>query len=183
VSLFSHNIYENIRIRTLVLYQGCLLLHPPERDESTGGNGAWGLPGGGLEPNESLAECARREVLEETGIPVQIEKIAFLQERVVPRYTHALEPGEGHGYGLEVFHFAFPEAPVPNPQPEQPGIPVARWIPLAEVPHLPLWPKQVKELCRQLSEGQVPQGCPSFIGHVESPWIQAESGLDFSSLS
>jgi ADP-ribose pyrophosphatase YjhB (NUDIX family) len=33
-------------------------------------NGLWGLPGGSLEPGESLEESARREVLEETGLEV-----------------------------------------------------------------------------------------------------------------
>ena len=174
MSIFSHDIYENIRTRTIVLYEGCILLHPPEKDGGIWGSGAWGLPGGGLEVNESLAECAQREVLEETGVPVRIGKIAFIQEWIVPRYTQAPESGEGHGYGLEIFHFAFPQEPVPEPQSERPDIPVAHWIPLAEVPNLPIWPTPLQELCRQLSEGRTMQGCSSFIGHVESPWEQAE---------
>ena len=31
-------------------------------------NGWWGLPGGGMDPGESLAECTVREVYEETGL-------------------------------------------------------------------------------------------------------------------
>ena len=89
MSIFTHTIYESIRTRILVLRDGCILLHPPEMDGGIWGTGAWGLPGGGLEPHESLADCARREVLEETGIPVRVGAIAFLQEWVVPRYTRA----------------------------------------------------------------------------------------------
>lgn len=34
--------------------------------------GTWGLPGGWVRPGESAAECARREVLEETGWAVEV---------------------------------------------------------------------------------------------------------------
>lgn len=36
------------------------------------GSGLWSLPGGMLDPNESFAECARREVMEETGLRVTL---------------------------------------------------------------------------------------------------------------
>lgn len=167
--LFSHNIYDNVRTRVIVLHRGCILLHPPEQE-----GGPWGMPGGGLEPNESLADCARREVLEETGIPVQVGQIAFIREWVVPCYSPALEPGDGHGYGLEVLHYAVPEEPVPDAIPERPGIPAARWVPLPEVPGLPLWPKELKDLCLRLAEGRAPEGCQSFVCQLESPWARCE---------
>ena len=39
------------------------------------GSGSWAFPGGHLEFNESWEECARREVMEETGI--QINNLCF----------------------------------------------------------------------------------------------------------
>lgn len=34
------------------------------------GNGTWAFPGGHLEFNETISECARREVFEETGLTI-----------------------------------------------------------------------------------------------------------------
>lgn len=40
--------------------------------EKRSDNGMWGLPGGRIEPGESVLECAIRETLEETGLSVQV---------------------------------------------------------------------------------------------------------------
>ncbi len=41
----------------------------------------WIPPGGGLEPeDESILACARREVMEETGLQVEIGKLVYLRE-------------------------------------------------------------------------------------------------------
>ena len=40
--------------------------------EKRSDNGMWGLPGGGIEPGESVYETALREVKEETGLDVGI---------------------------------------------------------------------------------------------------------------
>ena len=174
MSIFNHDIFDNIRTRVIVLHQGCVLLIPPG---SSAPDAAWSLPGGGLKPDESLAECARREVLEETGISVRVGRIAFLREWVVPKYVQSTAPDpnrRGHGYGLEVFHYGTPEESVPNPRPEEPGAPPARWVPLAEAPTLPLWPKEFKPLCQRLQEGHAPDGIVSVLGQLESPWARPE---------
>jgi 8-oxo-dGTP diphosphatase len=40
----------------------------------------WYLPGGHMEPAESLANCARREVYEETGYEIQIQDVIYVFE-------------------------------------------------------------------------------------------------------
>ena len=36
-------------------------------------NGWWGLPGGGMDPAESLTDCSAREIFEETGLTVDVK--------------------------------------------------------------------------------------------------------------
>jgi len=49
----------------------------------------WGTPGGGHEPGETLAETARREVREETGVEVELTSIFRARRKTA---VHADEP-------------------------------------------------------------------------------------------
>ena len=40
----------------------------------------WAIPGGGLDPLESLHDGVRRELLEETGIDAKVGKLLFVQQ-------------------------------------------------------------------------------------------------------
>ena len=169
MTIFNHDIYENIRTRAIVLHEDRLLMIPPRRDA---GDGAWTLPGGGLCPHESLAECVRRETLEETGIHVRAGRVAFLREWIVPRHAHSTAPdpdGHGYGYGLEVFFYATPEEPLLGTRSEQTGESAPQWVLLSELPGLPLWPKELRLLGRRLLQGAPLEGAVSIVARLESP--------------
>jgi 8-oxo-dGTP diphosphatase len=46
----------------------------------------WVPPGGRLEGNESICDCAKREVLGETGLNVELDQILYVQEFWEPEY-------------------------------------------------------------------------------------------------
>lgn len=48
--------------------------------------GLWSIPGGKLEPRETLAQAVAREVLEETGLVVEVGPLACVIERASDDY-------------------------------------------------------------------------------------------------
>lgn len=62
--------------------------------------GVWSLPGGHIEPGETAAAAAQREVLEETGICAEIKDIAGVADVILHRDDGSLR---AH-YVLTVFY-------------------------------------------------------------------------------
>ena len=57
-----------IGVAVMVIKNGKVLLG---KRKNSHGDGTWAFPGGHLEFNESIKDCARREIFEETGIQIQ----------------------------------------------------------------------------------------------------------------
>lgn len=57
--------------------------------------GMWGLPGGRIEPGESVKEAAVREVYEETGLTVEIIRLLGVYSEPESRIVTFLDNGDG----------------------------------------------------------------------------------------
>lgn len=91
----------NLGVNVAVIQDGRVLLTQREDFE------VWCLPGGGVDPGESLAQAAIREVREETGLEVELV-------RLVGMYSRPLWMGKGQH--IAVFS-ATPAGGVLQPQP------------------------------------------------------------------
>jgi phosphatase NudJ len=157
----THNVFENVRTRVLVVHDGTILLIEGVLD----GSRVLGPPGGGLELHESLAECAAREVREETGVIIDVGRVAFLREWVIPAYCEPgpEEPADAQGFGLEVYFHATPRNGGAQIDPASEHGTLARWVPLDAVPQLRVWPVELRSLAPLLAQGFRPSSAHSFV--------------------
>jgi len=77
-----------VAVGAVIVDDGNLLLVERSRPPAVGG---WAVPGGRVEPGETLSEAVRREVREETGLEVEVGDVAWSGESVGPG-----EPPEWH---------------------------------------------------------------------------------------
>src|SRR5918912_608319 len=66
-----------VRVGAVVERDGAFLL---VRHEKPGRDSYWVLPGGRLEPGETIPECAERELLEETGLEGRFAGVLYVSE-------------------------------------------------------------------------------------------------------
>lgn len=71
--------------RALIIKEGKILLNEFDHGDY------YNLPGGGVELDESLRDAVKREVLEESGLSVQVKEMVYIYEYNPIR--------DGHGYG------------------------------------------------------------------------------------
>jgi 8-oxo-dGTP diphosphatase len=147
----THGMDFGVRVATVVEREGALLLvchQKPYRDPY------WVLPGGRLEPGETIPECAGRELAEETGLTAGFSGVLYVSEflregrhtiDVVARMSLEGEAEASLGSDPEV---------VPG---NEPTLREVRWVSVEELREIELLPSSIKErLLRDAGGGWAP---------------------------
>lgn len=70
-----------VRISCVLVEEGKILLARHRK----GKREYWTLPGGGLEPGETMVDCLKREMWEESGLEVEVGEVLFLFDVIEPK--------------------------------------------------------------------------------------------------
>jgi 8-oxo-dGTP diphosphatase len=142
-----------IRVGTVVERDGALLL---VRHEKPDREPYWVLPGGRLEPGETIPECAERELLEETGLGGRFAGVLYVSE-FLQEGRHTVDiTAQVEAPGGEASLGSDPEVE----QGSESILKELRWVEtgeLAEIPLLPGWIKErlLKDAARGWPAGEV----------------------------
>ena len=90
---------RRVNVRAIIWKDGKLLV--VKRKNKEGVSHYYATPGGGIDPMESLTDCLKREIMEETGIEAVPGKLLFVQQF----------PAEREGYDEELEFFYAVENP------------------------------------------------------------------------
>lgn len=115
-----------LRCSAIVFRGEAVLLLGRRRD----GTRDWVLPGGHPRPREGTATCAYREVLEETGLDVQVGRVAFVLETTDPAGDRRL---------IEIVFLATERDAYAEPKAREPGL-WPQFVPVDDMPQLDLRP-------------------------------------------
>lgn len=116
----------------------------------------WVLPGGRLEYGETFAECAVRELKEETGLEIAVERFLYLSEAIAPdRSRHIVNIyllGQVVGGVLKVGN--------------EPVLAGVEFIPLADLDRVTLFPP-IGKIIRDAA----PKGFNTAIEYLGNLWV------------
>jgi 8-oxo-dGTP diphosphatase len=137
--------------------EGLLLVRHQKKDRSY-----WLIPGGGLEFGESMREAAHRELLEETGLEVEVGAFLMAAESLAPDRTrhvvHMVFRGIVTGGTLRLGD--------EHMEPHERRIVEVRWVPLEEVRRVVMHPPFGEQILTAL---QTPD--PERLNFLDNLWV------------
>lgn len=111
--------HAEVAVGAVVISDGRLLLVQRGREP---GRGWWSIPGGRVEPGETLTEAVQRELAEETGLAGRCERFIGWVERI----------GEDHHFVILDFLVVVEDQSIPVAVAGDDAAAVA-WVPLEEL--------------------------------------------------
>jgi 8-oxo-dGTP diphosphatase len=147
----THGMDFGVRVAAVVEREGALLLvchQKPDRDPY------WVLPGGRLEPGETIPECAGRELAEETGLTTGFSGVLYVSE-FLREGRHTIDVVARMSLEGEV-EASLGSDPEVEPGTE-PTLREVRWVSVEELREIELLPASIKErLLRDAGDGWAP---------------------------
>lgn len=144
IQVINENSRFHVRVAGLLIHQGRVLLHRKKHEDF------WALPGGRAEMNEATTITIVREMKEEIGIKVEVDRLLWIAETFIEYHGHVHELGmyylikakEEHS----LLHVDFFE-----------GVDEAdhlhfQWFPIQGVEELPLYPSFLRRDIQHLPD-------------------------------
>ena len=147
------------RVAGIIPYKGgIMLMHRIKKDLEY-----YAIPGGGLEEGEDLEECCIREIKEELGVNVKIEKLLYEIEVVENSISvlGIINPNQKEYFYLCKYisgEFGKGDGPEYNNDPEyaESGKFLPEIISIGEIRSINLFPPEIKEkLIKDIEEGNI----------------------------
>ena len=132
--------FIRIRAAAIIVENGRVLLEKHAKD----GREYWVLPGGGVDPGETLSEGLRRELREEIGVETETGDLAFACEAIAPDASRHI---------VQLAFLASITGGTPQVTGYDARVVDAAWIPAEEVAGLEMYPAIQDHLAAALRDG------------------------------